>query len=734
MRSNPTILLLGLFALMAAAGTAAQATPLTLLIRDSQNGEPAATRLSIVGEDGPLFGDLDPVLRTHLDIAYVPYLYAEDRIDLDLPAGEIRIRTAGGLNILPREYLIIVEENPQSPQERTLLVEKWIDPRDWGWFSADPHVHLGHQGEENLPDRYPISVNAAGRAGRAEGLDLLYLLENRASSPSGLADPHQENITVSWGEEFRSGFWGHVVVLGAKNLVTVDSHPWANGPGLSAWPLLQKVLQDTQPPLAYLAHPHTGGTNYLVRTWPETGEARELPSLALAGCLNGVACGSGSNDPARKWNLEPLLDGLAVGARWASLGETDGVLSRHFLRPVGSLRTYAHIDRASTPGRSLLDRQWRAAVVAGRSYATSGPLLLEYRLDDAMVGDTLHPSGRSAVLHLRLVSWTPLVRITLHGMDGRWQDLPFSSSQANEFTFEQSIELNTDDALVIEAVADGGTWFAPQDSLYMVSSPIFVDTGTAASVPLDRARANSDLLAETWSKSLRSRGYTSSADSAAARQILLASSQAWESLADDPPGPFHLIYPATAQVIGSSGLQFSWTHARSYDGEALEYDLQLGLDPSFSQPKVYSAGADTFLLVGGLESNQRYWWRVMAREPDGDSTSSLDEDRYFEISANAVDAPAAMGSLFRLTALRSEGSGARMAMDLGNGMEVRLRWFDARGRLIRSSPRTRYGSGRHLLQWDGRDDRGRKVASGAFWLVADAEGRRSVCSTVLLDH
>ncbi len=718
--------LLLVLSLLLVRGARAGAATLSLVLRDAQSGAPAAARLQIFSEDGTALRVPDSFLHTHRDQTSTPYLYAEDQLDLTLDPGSYRVCVLGGPSRIPRQYTVDLNEDRQLQVE----VERFIDPHDWGWFSADPHVHLTHGDGSSV---YSIpSMDEVGEMARAEDLDLLYLLENRLDTPSGAIQFDQRGSLVVWGEEFRSGFWGHVVILGARNLVTVEGNPWANGPELPGWPLLQKVLESANPPLAYIAHPHTGGSSTYALGWPETGEARELESLAMGSLVEGVATGSWSNGSPQPWNLQPLLDGLEAGAHWASLGETDAVLDRAQVPPVGSLRTYAYIENPAPPAHSLLDRQWRSAVRAQRSYASNGPLLLECRLDDAMLGDRLQLSSDSALLRLHLVSWTPIARVTIHGRSGRWEDLPVDPSKANDFDLVATLNFPHDDAIFVEAVAKGGTWFAPQDSLRLLSSPIFVERGLAAPVPLATARRNADGLTSIWKNSLKQRAYLGPADSVAAREILLGDAAKWEALADDPPGKFHLIWPEQDRVVGETGFRLFWYHAREYDGEPLHYVLELSQTPAFDSAVVYPAREDTFLDLRALDPGREYWWHVRAEEPDGDFTWNEGGPRRFEIALQAVAAPVATGALLRLGLLGPSANGLRFELDLSRAARVRMRWVDVRGRVVRSLPGEEFSAGPHEILWDGRDDRGRRVASGVFWMLAEAGGERRVVSAVLL--
>jgi flagellar hook assembly protein FlgD len=68
---------------------------------------------------------------------------------------------------------------------------------------------------------------------------------------------------------------------------------------------------------------------------------------------------------------------------------------------------------------------------------------------------------------------------------------------------------------------------------------------------------------------------------------------------------------------------------------------------------------------------------------------------------------------------------------------ARLRVLDIGGRLIRTFTFERASSGEHAVVWDGRDDRGSRVAPGIYTVRLDAPGdpslRADVGRIVLLD-
>jgi hypothetical protein len=68
------------------------------------------------------------------------------------------------------------------------------------------------------------------------------------------------------------------------------------------------------------------------------------------------------------------------------------------------------------------------------------------------------------------------------------------------------------------------------------------------------------------------------------------------------------------------------------------------------------------------------------------------------------------------------GRTTRIPYSLGAPGSVRLRVFDARGRVVRTLVDAELGAGEHGAVWDGKDDQGRAVASGVFTYRLEAPG------------
>ena len=64
--------------------------------------------------------------------------------------------------------------------------------------------------------------------------------------------------------------------------------------------------------------------------------------------------------------------------------------------------------------------------------------------------------------------------------------------------------------------------------------------------------------------------------------------------------------------------------------------------------------------------------------------------------------------------------------------EARLAVYDVHGRLCRSLAAGALTAGAHAVDWDGRDDAGRRLASGVYLVRLETGGRQAAARLVLL--
>jgi hypothetical protein len=74
----------------------------------------------------------------------------------------------------------------------------------------------------------------------------------------------------------------------------------------------------------------------------------------------------------------------------------------------------------------------------------------------------------------------------------------------------------------------------------------------------------------------------------------------------------------------------------------------------------------------------------------------------------------------------------QIAFDLPKAGQVGLAIYSQDGRLVRQLLSEQRGAGRHTVTWDGRDDAGRKVASGTYFYQMRAPGVQESRRMILL--
>ena len=81
----------------------------------------------------------------------------------------------------------------------------------------------------------------------------------------------------------------------------------------------------------------------------------------------------------------------------------------------------------------------------------------------------------------------------------------------------------------------------------------------------------------------------------------------------------------------------------------------------------------------------------------------------------------------------SEGKRQRFDLSLDlRATEFQLAVYDQAGRRLRTLAVGPWAAGEHAVRWDGRDQRGRTVAAGAYLAVLDADGGRQVVKMSLI--
>jgi hypothetical protein len=167
------------------------------------------------------------------------------------------------------------------------------------------------------------------------------------------------------------------------------------------------------------------------------------------------------------------------------------------------------------------------------------------------------------------------------------------------------------------------------------------------------------------------------------------------------------------------GLALCW--ATNAESDLAHYVVHRGATPNFgpNAGNLLAATADTTAFDVGWQPEDLWYYKVGAVDVhENVSDYALLEPNHVT-SVNDGEPPA-------VTALVGNhpnpfNPATEIRYELAEPGHVRLKVFDAAGRLLRTIIDERRPAGRHQARWDGCDDRGRRLASGVYLYRLDAD-------------
>lgn len=359
-----------------------------------ETGRPAPARVSVTGPDGRGWAP-DGAWR-HADDGFdraerrfeVTYFHALGSAELTLPEARYTVEVTRGLEYR-REVRQVPVRRDTEASERFALV-RLVDLPARGWWSGDLHVHMNYGGAyRNTPARLRF---------QAESEDL-HLVENLIVNKEqripdiaaflGRPDPVSTPRTiVTHDEEYHTSWWGHTGHLGLTSHVVLPNYAgYVNTAAASLYPDNAAVADLTRA---------QGGVTGYVHPFDLPVDPERAASLTYALPVD-VALGKvdylevvGFSDHLVTAEIWYRL--LNTGFRIAAAAGTDAMANFASLRgPVGMNRVFVRA------GPTLEYRAWLAALKAGRTFVTNGPLV-GLTIASREPGDTLSlPAGPHAL-------------------------------------------------------------------------------------------------------------------------------------------------------------------------------------------------------------------------------------------------------------------------------------------------------------------------------------------------
>lgn len=164
--------------------------------------------------------------------------------------------------------------------------------------------------------------------------------------------------------------------------------------------------------------------------------------------------------------------------------------------------------------------------------------------------------------------------------------------------------------------------------------------------------------------------------------------------------------------VPTSTLQLTW--APNTEPDLLEYAIYRGMDPSFVPSDVNLLGSTRDVQWTDDAFTVAYSYKVSAIDSSGNESDFADLSPQQVLDAPDAGTPAV--SFLGAVAPNPLVSTADIRFGLSRAAPVRIAVFDLAGRLTRVLVDATRAAGTYRLQWDGRDDQGRRAHDGIYFI------------------
>ena len=459
---------------------------LTVTVLDG-SGHPTAARVFVTGEDHRAYAPDDAWMRAddNFDRSERPfeahYFHTSGTAQMTVPAGRVTIGVMKGIdNGFQRKELQVAAGQNATVTLRLAPVTIPPDAPREHWVSGDVHVHMNYGGAyRDTPERLVAQAEA-------ENLPIVEdLIVNKEQRIPDIAyftpkpDPASNTRHLLFhAQEYHTSYWGHLGLLHLTRNIII--------PGYAAYPgTAAASLFPTNATVADLAHEQQGVVGYVhpfdVAPDPEKDASLtdELPvdvALHKVDYIEVVGFSDHKSTASIWYRL------LNLGFRLPTASGTDAMANYASMRgPVGLDRVYV-----SVPTGPLNHDWWLAALKAGHTFATNGPLL-EFTLGGTRIGGDLRlPAGENKV---KFTAWmhsiVPVDHLQVVCNGDVVRELKLSSDRQSA-EVNDTIPISKSGWCVLRAFSDKGEFPVLDIYPYATTSPIYVSVaGSALHSPED---------------------------------------------------------------------------------------------------------------------------------------------------------------------------------------------------------------------------------------------------------
>ena len=371
-------------------------------------GAPLPARLSVTGPDGRGWSP-DAAWR-HADDGFdrkvrpfeMTYFHANGSATLTLPPGPYKVLATRGLEYAPVTLAVTVSSGAEATAG--VRLERLLDLPAAGWWGGDLHVHMNYGGH------YRARTETLRAQAEAEDLHVVEnLIVNKEQRIPDVA-MFREAVTsptllIRNDEEYHTSWWGHTGHLGLNDFLILPNYAgYVNTAAASLFP--------DNGTIADLAHEQQGVSGYVHPfdpPLPDPGGADPLTNgLPIDVALGKVDYLEVVGFSDHKTTAEVWYRLLNCGFRIPAGAGTDAMTNYASLRgPVGLNRVFVR------SGEKLDYRGWLAALKAGQTMASNGPLVT-FTLDGKEPGDEISLArGRELRSKVSLRSIVPIEKLEI---------------------------------------------------------------------------------------------------------------------------------------------------------------------------------------------------------------------------------------------------------------------------------------------------------------------------------
>jgi len=310
------------------------------------------------------------------------YFFTNGSFSVKVPPGTCTVEIRKGYEYTPTVQTFHLEKG--EILEATIRLKRWIDMANEGWYSGDTHIHFERDGDNDealltltsardIRYAFSLSMNTTGY-----GLGQEFESWRQAHGLGEESTRKKGVYYLSSGQEYRAGYLGHVTVLAQKYVA-------ASGPSenVNEWPSLGVIADQAHELSGFIGLNHGGYFRREADALSLTGKMDFLELLQFGGY--------------RGLRLDGWYDHLNLGYRWPIVGASDFP----YTRELGDSVTYVRSDKEPTV------REFLEALAAGRSFATSGPMIF-LEVNGKGPGDLISAESEAISLQVEARVLSPL--------------------------------------------------------------------------------------------------------------------------------------------------------------------------------------------------------------------------------------------------------------------------------------------------------------------------------------